>query len=463
MRSRSHIFTPAGGSALSRRLLRALLVIIALQLAALAWTLARPFRSELPDAVFAVPATFLALQVVALFGVLVLLWRTLLFRRYRPLPGASDAELPRITVVVPAYNEGAQVLATIRSLMASDYPTAKLEVVAIDDGSEDDTWTWIQRGAAEFPDHVVALRGATNRGKREALYEGFGRATGDVIVTVDSDSEVEAAALRNLVTPIVRDPRVGAVAGNVRVLNRDDGPIPAMIDVLFTASFEFIRATQSEVRAVLCGPGALSAYRRDLIDSFKDEWVTQTFLGEPATIGEDRALSNLVLRADYDLRFQANAIVVTKVPTETRQLARMLLRWARSDVRETLVLARTLARRRRLADLGTWVNLCTSVLNIACAPVVLLWLAGLALGGPSLTLWLGVAIVLSAAFPALLHGHLRDGRTAWWAFPYAVYSLVCLAWIQPYALATPHRSKWLTRTLPVARTPLLEPARKRAA
>src|SRR5690606_27789221 len=221
---------------------------------------------------------------------------------------------------VPAYNEGQQVLKTLRSLARSDYPRQKLRIVAINDGSVDDTWHRIRQGAREFSDCVIALNCRTNQGKRAALYEGFGYARGDVIVTVDSDSEVLPDTLRNLVSPLVRDARVGAVAGNVRVLNRDQGVIPAMLDVSFTYAFEFLRASQCRVDTVFCCPGALSAYRRQLVEECKDEWMAQTFCGRPAHIGEDRALTNLVLRMGSLVRFQANAIVLTEVPTRTPQL-----------------------------------------------------------------------------------------------------------------------------------------------
>jgi hyaluronan synthase len=427
-----------------------LVAVVAVQLAAVIWTITRPIPAVIPDAL-AFHGLFTVFQVVALFSVFVLLWRTFLFRRYRATPGAPDDELPTITVIVPAYNEGSQVFTTIQSVMFSDYPVDKLSVIAIDDGSLDDTWSWIQRATTSFPDHVIALRCPMNRGKREALYEGFNRATGSVIVTVDSDSELHSDALRNLVTPLVRDRRVGAVAGNVRVLNRSEGPIPTMMDVVFTSSFEFIRTTQSEVGAVMCCPGALSAYRRELVDAFKDEWVTQTFLGSPASIGEDRAMTNHVLRLGHEVRFQANAIVVTKVPTRTEQLAKMLLRWARSDVRETLSLFELLLARRRASDLGIWINLVSSAVAMVLAPVAFLAVIAVTAIDPTTLVWLAGALVVTSAFPAVLYAHLRERRHAWWALGYGVYSLLVLSWIQPYALVTPARAKWLTRTLPVAR------------
>jgi hyaluronan synthase len=130
------------------------------------------------------------------------------------------------------------------------------------------------------------------------------------------------------------DERVGAVAGNVRVENSNRGALPMMMDTAFVFSFEFIRAGQSVINTVMCTPGALSAYRGSVLLKVLNEWLGQTFMGRRANIGEDRALTNLILREGYLTRFQKNALVYTEVPMTYRNLYKMLLRWARSNVRE---------------------------------------------------------------------------------------------------------------------------------
>lgn len=400
-------------------------------------------------------------QLLAIAATAVLLWRVALVTRYRPMPSVSDEQLPSVTVIVPAYNEGAQVRSSLVSLMCSDYPRDKLQVIAIDDGSRDDTWQWMQRAAEQLGGQVELVRCPVNRGKRHALYEGFLRAKGEVIVTVDSDSEVLSDTLRNLVSPLVIDAKVGAVAGNVRVLNHDSGPIARMLEISFTHAFEFMRASESEVAAVMCCPGALSAYRRVLVDEFREEWLAQTFFGEPAAIGEDRAMTNHVLRRGHHVRFQTNAIVLTEVPTTTGQLARMLLRWARSNVRESLVMASFAFRRFRAgSQLGPRLNLCLSLSGTVVGGLAFVpTLVALALA-PALIPWVIVAGLIAALLPASVFAMTRSQRGAGWAFPYAVYSLLCLSWIAPYALISAHRSGWLTRqkshTLP-AELPATKP------
>lgn len=412
---------------------------------------------------------WLVAQAWALAAVLVLAWRVWLVAGYRPVPSVDDARLPAVTVIVPAYNEGRQVYETLRSLADSDYPREKLRIIAVDDGSVDDTWQWIERGRESFPRLVTSVRCRVNRGKRHALYEGFERATGEVIVTVDSDSEVLADTLRCMVSPFVVDSRVGAVAGNVRVLN-DRGAFGRMLDVSFNYAFEFMRASESRVDTVSCCPGALSAYRRSLIDAFKDEWLEQTFLGSPANIGEDRAMTNLVLRHGHLVRFQSNAMVFTEVPSRLPQLSRMLLRWGRSNVRESLVLGRfVFTRFRRSSAWGARVNWTWATARLLLGAVLFLPSLALLTLRPELLLVAAPAIAASALLPAAVFASSRGNWHALWALPYAFLSAVCLSWIGPWALVTPHRSGWLTRakpstaSLPAHVAPLSEPAEARLA
>lgn len=376
-------------------------------------------------------------------------WWIVLVMTYRPVPPVADDELPTCTVIVPAYNEGAQVLKTLRSIAASDYPMRKLQVVAVDDGSKDDTWDWICRGAREFPGLVEVRRLETNRGKRHALAEGFARAWGDILVTIDSDSEVEPATLRHLVSPFVRDARVGGVAGNVRVLNRREGVIPRMLEVSFAYSFDFIRAAQSRLDTVFCTPGALAAYRRDLVMKVLPEWISQTFCGLPADIGEDRAITNLILREGRLVRFQQTATVFTQIPTRYQGLCRMFLRWARSNIRETIVLTRFAFRPFRPEPAaGARINLLVQWVGLTLGQVMKFAAIAVLIAMPGHTLWrLLAGAIVCGALPATVYAMRHRSLQALWAFPYSLFWTIGLSWIPVYAWLTPHKTSWLTRGL----------------
>ncbi len=393
------------------------------------------------------------LWVLYIFGSInmaVFVWRIYLVITYCPVPVPPKRELPKVTVVVPAYNEGRQVMATLESVVASDYPRNKLQIIAVDDGSKDDTWQWMKAAAAKLKGRVKLVRQPANTGKRRALYEGFRRATGDVFVTIDSDSLVERQTLKQLVAPFARDSRCGAVAGNVRVLNRKEGLIPRMLEVTFNYGFDFMRASQSRFNAVFCTPGALSAYRRDLVMTVMNDWLGQTFMGEPAGIGEDRAMTNMILKQGFHVLFQRHAVVYTNVPTTYKGLSRMYLRWARSNVRETIAMAKFAFRRfRPTSALGARIELVRSILSMSLGEVAKviafsILISNLDIVAPGFVIACSISAIVPAAFFLLRH---KDSDFLW-AFTYAPYSAVALSWISLYAIFTVRRSAWLTRDLP---------------
>jgi hyaluronan synthase len=105
---------------------------------------------------------------------------------YRPYPELAEKDLPFVTVIIPAYNEGMQIASTVESVMKADYPAGKFEVIVINDGSEDDTWAWIEKASSRYPGQVVAINHTQNRGKKHALCTGIERAKGEVVVIEES-------------------------------------------------------------------------------------------------------------------------------------------------------------------------------------------------------------------------------------------------------------------------------------
>lgn len=406
-------------------------------------------------AYMAVARTLFVINIAAL------LWRFWLVLSYRPARTCTDSDLPTCTVIIPAYNEGQHVAGTIDSVADSDYPKHKLQIIAVDDGSADDTWDWIQQAAARHPQLVTPIRLKQNSGKRKALYEGFIRSQADIVVTIDSDSLIEKNTLRNLLSPFITQPNVGAVAGNVRVLNLKQGLIPKMLDVSFAFSFDFIRASQSQVDSVLCTPGALSAYRRDIVTKVLRTWMNQRFLGRKSNIGEDRAMTNLILKEGFAVKFQSNAVVFTQVPVRYKGLCKMFLRWARSNIRETIVMSRFVFTRFRKNRLGAQLNFLHSVVNLFGATLMIFGTLGCILWQPQAFL---AQILLGAEMMAVIPGTFYAlkyrSSNALWAFAYSLFWLAGLAWISPYALLTLGNNKWLTRTLPAANTAAVAAASK---
>ncbi len=375
---------------------------------------------------------------------LMLVVRSALWVRYRAEPPAVAATAPSMTVVIPAYNEGAMVQQSIDSVAAASYPRGRLEIIAVDDGSTDATWEYIQRAALRHPSLVTAIRLPVNAGKRAALAEGFRRAKGEVVVTIDSDSVVDPSTLLALAGPF-RHARVGAVAGKVAVLNRWDGIIPRMLAIRFMLTFDMMRASQSTYGTVYCCPGALTAYRTDLVRRVLPAWVAQTFLGAPCTIGEDRALTNMIFAEGFDAVYQRTAVVRTVVPSTYRQLCKMLLRWDRSHVREELVYAGILWKRPLRARVISFVETVINNVRYPVAWASLATLLTLSAHHPLVLVRLMFAIGLFAAFNMLYCLHTERSWEVLFGILYSYFSFLALFWIFPYACVTVRARGWLTR------------------
>lgn len=372
-----------------------------------------------------------------------------LFIRYRPVASVSDGQLPTCTVIVPAYNEGKQVWDTLLSLAESSYPEAKLQIISIDDGSLDDTWYWMQQAKKRLGDRLSIYQQPENKGKRHALYRGFNLGTGEVFVTVDSDSVVKPDTLRNLVSPFVTNPECGAVAGNVQVLNNNKGMLPKMLNVSFVLSFEFVRSAESRLGSVFCTPGALAAYRSTAVFACLPEWINQTFMGQPSDIGEDRAMTNMILKQGYKVLFQKNAMVYTNVPEKYSGLYKMFIRWDRSNVRENLMMAKYVFTNFRQGNkAGTRVLFINQCLKVVLAYPMILFMLFFVATHPVLFLTSTLAgILLFSSFSMFFYAKKYNFSQSLWAYTYSIFYTFSLFWITPYAIATAGRRGWLTRGL----------------
>jgi len=375
-----------------------------------------------------------------------LIYMLSLYLRYKPVESVSDELLPTCTVIVPAYNEGKLVWHTLMSLANSNYPHGKLQLIAIDDGSKDDTWHWIKLAKEQLGDRLTVYQQPQNRGKRHALYHGFTIGTGEIFVTVDSDSVVKKDTLRHMASPFVINKKCGAVAGNVLVLNRD-AVLPKMMQVSFAFTFEFIRSAQSVLGSVLCTPGALAAYRRDAVLKCLPEWVSQTFMGKPSDIGEDRAMTNMILKQGHHVLFQSNAHVYTNTPEKYKGLYKMLIRWERSNVRENIMMSQfTFGKFREGATTGSRIILLEQWLRLVlCFPTLLLLLFFVALHPAMFISSALVSILVYSSVQVFFYAKKHNLADSFWAYPYSILYTFSLFWITPYSIATAGKSGWLTR------------------
>jgi cellulose synthase/poly-beta-1,6-N-acetylglucosamine synthase-like glycosyltransferase len=226
---------------------------------------------------------------------------------------------PSVSVLIPAWNEEVGIERTIRSVVNTGYEN--LQVVVINDGSSDGTHDVISRLLKEYrtsgkDTEQITYLDLTNGGKASAMNRGLLHASGEIIMTIDADSLMEASAIDRLVR-CFDDPKVGGVAGNVVIANRRK-PIEWMQQLEYLYGFFFKRADALFNSVYIIG-GAAAAYRRSALDEMGGF--------DHSIITEDIEMSTRLLRKGYKTRYAADAIIYTEGPSELRGLCQQRLRW----------------------------------------------------------------------------------------------------------------------------------------
>lgn len=354
-------------------------------------------------------------------------------------PPRDTGHRPTVTAIVACKNEGASIRRTLECLFRSEYPVDKLEVVAVDDGSTDDTLQEMRLAALEHPSLKV-ISFPRNRGKRHAMAEGARLAGGEVLVYVDSDSFLRPDAITWLASAF-SDARVAAVCGHADVHNARTNALTKMQEVRYYVAFRVVKAAESVFSAVTCCSGCLAAYRRSSVMAVLDPWLDQRFLGVPATFGDDRSLTRLMLKR-HRVIYHSRAICTTIVPDSWSVFFRQQLRWKKSWIRENLLLSTFVWRRHPVMVVSFYM----SVLFPLVSPGIALHALGLPLVGIGHFSFVYVyGVVLMSSLYALVY--LARHRTSLWLYGiwFSFFYMFALAWQTYYALLTVRQNHWGTR------------------
>ncbi|MBI5531046.1 MAG: glycosyltransferase [Candidatus Doudnabacteria bacterium] len=238
---------------------------------------------------------------------------------------ANDEYFPSVTFVVPCKNEEKSIAKTVEKCFAADYPKSLLEVIIINDGSTDNTIEVLRESQKAYP-NLVVVDWKVNQGKRMAMAEGFRRARGEIIVQLDSDSYIEPETFYQFISPF-RHPEIGAVCAHADPDNADQNFLTKIQAAYYFLSFRILKAAESTFMTVFCCSGCSSAYRKNIVLPILDQWLGERFLGKPVSWGDDRALTNWVLRKGYKTIYTDTVLAKTIVPDNLRQLLKQQVRW----------------------------------------------------------------------------------------------------------------------------------------
>jgi len=367
------------------------------------------------------------------FNLLLLCWGDIIRRTYP----AYDGE--KIAVIIPCYNEKKDLFK--RALLSVLQAEGNKRAIVIDDGSKPAVRRYLEKMAQEYDITLHSFR--RNRGKRAALTFAIQYLLQDepYIVLMDSDTVMDKSALVRIVEPL-KDRRIGAAGGDIRLLNEAENTLTRMIASYYWSALHIHRRAESALGMVSCCSGALSAYRVDLIREKMDAFFGQKLFGEYCTHSEDRHLTNLVLKSGHQVVFVPAAIAHTHTPSTYRAFLRQQQRWRRGFIQESLF---TLSYAWRVRPLLFFQVLFWELMVPFLSLGMVLTFTIVVLTHPVLTLtsllpsWLILTLVRN--MPAVFTARKRLPGLLF----FSVYSNFVSYWQGLYALFTLRNRSWLTR------------------
>lgn len=378
------------------------------------------------------------------FSVLIIRYFGSIFHRTERWAKYHPRKWPILDIIIPAYNEGELIYDTVKSITKANYPIERLNIILVNDGSKDDTLKYINLAIKNFSDlNITRINFRKNRGKKGAMAEGIRRTTSEFVVFIDSDSSIDPDCLKEIIRPLFKDKRIGAVSGHALVLNSETNLLAKMQEIRYFNAFRSAKALESLLGFVSCCPGCCSAYRREAITPVIKTWLDQSFLGVKCTYGDDRSLTNLVLKNRWKAVYNEKAVVYTFVPTTFKKFNQQQLRWKKSWLRESVVVLSFIWKRNPFTAFLMIVDTVTPFF----APIIIarvLFVHSFTNSSGFISYLLGVLIFATCLglFYRLHNVHSKK----WWRG--AVFSSIIALltfWQLPYALMNLRDSKWGTR------------------
>jgi hyaluronan synthase len=239
---------------------------------------------------------------------------------------------PTVSVLLPVFMEGPGVYETIQSIRGSEYPADRLEIIAIDDCSSDDSYEHMKRAAKDFP-NVRVSRNLINLGKNKTVLKALMMSQAEMVISIDSDTVFAPDTVRELMA-CFEDPKMGAVGGTVGIRNPNDNVITKFQTVQYYLSYHLGKIPENFTRTVGCISGCLFAIRRKVYLEIEPKMAARHFFGVPTSQGEDRRATHEVALRGYHTYVNLDAQCWTLAPNTIKAYMRQQLRWRQSSLHD---------------------------------------------------------------------------------------------------------------------------------
>lgn len=286
-------------------------------------------------------------------------------------PMSLLSETPRVSIVVPCFNEQDNIRDVVSALSTMNYPD--YEIICINDGSTDRTAAILNELLADHP-MLRVIHQDKNQGKAVGLNTAALLATGEFLLCIDGDAILDRDAIPWMLRHFASSPRVGAVTGNPRIRTRST--LLGRLQVgEFSSIVGMIKRAQRIYGRLFTVSGVAAMFRRRAL--------LQIGFWSPDMLTEDIDISWKLQLAHWNVRFEPHALCWILMPETLRGLWKQRLRWAMGGSQAIIKYAFIF---RRLRFRRMWVIYLEYVMSVfwayAMALVFVLWFFGLFIDMP---------------------------------------------------------------------------------
>ncbi|MGB0733021.1 MAG: glycosyltransferase, partial [Pontibacterium sp.] len=228
-----------------------------------------------------------------------------------------STQFPKVSILVPAYNEEVCIQKSLISIMEQTYPC--IEIIVIDDGSSDATFVLANQLTFDNGMRCLKVFRKANAGKANALNYGMEHSTGELVMVVDADSKLSNDAIERMV-PYFEDKRVAAVAGSVYVSNRIN-TLTKLQALEYIQGLNMARSGQAFFKLVSIIPGPIGVFRKNAL--------VEVGGYDSDTFAEDADLTMKLIAKGYRIDFEPEAFAYTEAPDQLLDLLKQRYRWTR--------------------------------------------------------------------------------------------------------------------------------------
>lgn len=257
---------------------------------------------------------FIALGLLRLIAITYMAIKQKNKEKKKVYPIIDPLLLPKVSIIVPAFNEEVNAVSSLHNLLRCDYPS--FEIIFVDDGSKDSTYSIVDEAFKNNPSVKVFTK--PNGGKSSALNFGIEQTNTEFVVCIDADTKLLPDAISKMMRHFT-DPAIGAVAGVVKAGN-EVNIITKWQSLEYTISQNFDRKAFAYLNCITVVPGAIGAFRKEALVR-AGGFTTDT-------LAEDCDLSIRILKEGYVIQNEAHSVAMTEVPETVKQFMKQRFRWS---------------------------------------------------------------------------------------------------------------------------------------